>query len=81
MLPHNLYTHINKKEKAYKDFNFEFSEPVQAFTNSEPEDITDPLKIYFYVQKLFKAIISSKTILHAHLTLKKAIDYAQKIER
>ena len=30
---------------------------------------------------LFKMAISSKTIWHAHPTLKKATDYVQKIER
>ena len=34
-----------------------------------------------YVQKLCNSAISSKTIQYAHLTLKKAIDYVQMIER
>ena len=34
-----------------------------------------------YAQKLFNPAISSKNIRHAHATLQRAIDYAQKIER
>ena len=33
-----------------------------------------------FAQKLFNPAISTKTIQHAHPTLEKAIDYAQKTE-
>ena len=70
-----------QKEKCSWEFNFKFSEQFQAVANYEPKDITDPSKTYMFVQELFNQAISSKTIQQAHLTLQKAKDSVQKIER
>ena len=72
---------INKIEKAYKSFNFEFSELIQDVMNCQPKDVTDLLKNYMYAQKLFNLVISSKTMWCTHPALQKALDYVQKIER
>ena len=37
--------------------------------------------MYMNAQKLFNPLLITKIIQHAHLTLQKTIDYAQKIER
>ena len=65
-----MHTYQQKGENL-QEFNFEFSEIIQAVTNNEPEDITDPLKIYMYAQNKFNPAISSKTISHAHPTIQK----------
>ena len=57
-----LMHRYQQKEESLQEFNFEFSELIQAVTNHEPKDIADPLKIYMYVQKLFNSAICSKTI-------------------
>ena len=69
------------KRESLQKFNFKFSELIQTFTNHKPKDITDPLKIYMYVQKLFHLSFSSETIRHAHQTLQEVIDYVWQIER
>ena len=51
-----------QKGKGLQEFNFELSELIQTITNGEPKDITNPLKIYIYVQTLFNHVINSKTI-------------------
>ena len=70
-----------KKGENLQEFNFEFSEIIQAVTNCESKDIIDLLKMYMCTQKLFNLAISSKTIWHAHPTLQTAIHYVQQIER
>ena len=49
-----------QKEGSLQEFNFELSELIQVFSNSEPKDITDPLKMYMYAQKVFNPAISAK---------------------
>ena len=72
-------THLMHRCQQKVSFNFEFSELIEAVSNCEPNDITDPLKVYMHAQKLFKLAICDKTIIHMNLTLQKAIPYAQKI--
>ena len=74
-------TDISRKDKACKKFNFESSELIQAVRHREPKHMTDPLKIYMYMQKLFAPTISTKTIWHANPVLQKAIEYVQKVDR
>ena len=57
-----------QKRESVHEFNFKFSELIQAVMNYEPKDITDPLKSLYYVHKLLKPAISSKTISYAHPT-------------
>ena len=71
----------NKKGECPQEFNFEFSETIQAVSNCEPKDIKDILKISMYAQNLSIPAISLKTIRHGHPTFQKPIDYAKKTER
>ena len=57
-----LMHRYQQKGGSLQDFSFEFSELTHAVTNCEPKDITDPLKIYMYVQRLFNPAVGSKTI-------------------
>ena len=50
-------------------------------SNGKLNDITDPLKIYMYAQKLCDPATSVETTRHAYPTLQEAIGCAQKIER
>ena len=50
--------HRYQQEESLQEFNVEFSELIQAVKNCEPKDITNPLKIYLYAQKLFHPVIS-----------------------
>ena len=67
-----LMYRYQQKEESLLEFIFKFCELIQAVTNCEPKDITDPVKHLMYVQKLCKPAISSKTIWHVYLTLQKA---------
>ena len=40
-----------QRGESLQELNFKFIELIQAFTNYEPEDITDPLKNCLYLQK------------------------------
>ena len=55
-----------QKGESLQEYNFEFGKLIQAVCNHELKDITHPLKIYMYVQKLFNPAISAKTIRHTH---------------
>ena len=77
----HLMHKYQKEGESLQESNFEFSKHIQPVINHEPKDITDPLKIYMYTPKLFNHSVSAKTIRHAHLTLQRPIDYAQKIYR
>ena len=80
MWQHASYTDVSGKKKAYRNsilnsVNLSRQSQIMSWK------ISCPFKIYMYLQKFFKPAISAKTIWHAHPTLKKAIDNAQKIER
>ena len=79
--PTQLLYQYQQKEESLQEFTFSFSDLIQVITNCKPKSITDQLKICMYAQKLLNAPFSSKTIRYTHLTLNKAIDYAQNIER
>ena len=75
-----MYKYQQKGEDL-QEINFTFSELFQVITNHESKDITDPLKVYVYVQTIFNLAVIAKTIRHEHSAVQKAIDYAQRIER
>ena len=53
-----------EKGESLQEFNFEFSERIQA---REPKDITDLLKIFLYAQTFFNPVISLKISgMHIH---------------
>ena len=77
---HLMYRYQQKGE-GMQEFIFKFSELIQAGSNHEPNDNINPLKYYMYAQKLFSLATNAKILCDGHLTLQKAIDYAQKVQR
>ena len=70
----HLMHRYQQRGECLQEFIFEFSKHIKAITNWKPKDITDPLKIYMYTQKMFNPAISATTTKHAHPTLQKVID-------
>ena len=65
----HLMHRYQQKVESLQQLNFEFNEHIQAITNYELQDTTDPLR-------LFNLSISAMTIRHIYPTWQKAIDYA-----
>ena len=53
----HLMHRCKQKGENLQEFNFEFSELIQAVSNCEPKHTTDPLKVYVNAQNLFNAAI------------------------
>ena len=64
-----------------QESNFEFSELISAFTNRDPFQNKDPIKLIMYVEKIVQPCHQLKTISTFHLTLQQALDYALGTER
>ena len=70
-LTHNatqLMHRYQQKGESLKEFNFEFSEFIQAVMNDDPQDITDPLKIMFmHINYLNQQLVSKLSGMQAQL--------------
>ena len=56
------------KDDSLQLFNFEFSDLIQAVSNKDPSQITDPLNMLMHAQKLSNPAITLKAIQTSHFT-------------
>ena len=76
-----LMYRYQQKGESLQEFNYQFIELIQAVTNHEHKDITDPVKIYMYVQNYLTLQSAPKLFIMPTKHNKKAIYYEQKVER